>query len=130
MFWVLISKRTFIMRQIIEKRLIDLAIGINSVVNKMDDSLLSLNLQEQIVRSSSGAALNYGEAQGAESRKDFIHKSSIVLKELRETHINLKMIRKSQNFEGIEEMDKLIDECDQLIAIFHKTVRTAKIRSA
>jgi len=53
-------------------------------------------LIHQLLRSSAGAALNYGEAQGAESKKDLIHKSSIVLKELRETHISLKIINDSQ----------------------------------
>ena len=116
------------MRQKIEQRLIDLTIGINDIVKKLDGSLLSQNLSSQIVRSSSSSALNYGEAQGAESKKDFIHKCSIVLKELRETHINLKLIKNSQNVENVEHLDHLLDECDQLIAIFHKTVRTAKAK--
>lgn len=116
------------MRHIIEKRLIDLTIGINSLVKNLDNSLLSQNLASQIVRSSSSAALNYGEAQGAESKKDFIHKCSLVLKELRETHINLKLIKNSQSITRNNNLNHLLDECDQLIAIFHKTVRTAKAK--
>ncbi|MBE9484252.1 MAG: four helix bundle protein, partial [Bacteroidetes bacterium] len=82
----------------------------------------------QIIRSSSSAALNYGEAQGAESKKDFIHKSSIVLKELRETHISLKLIKDSKISSEQSGLTRLIDECNQLVAIFHKTVTTAKSR--
>jgi len=84
------------MRQIIENRLIELTVRINQLIKTLDNSLLSQNVSAQIIRSSTSAALNYGEAQGAESKKDLIHKSSIVLKELRETHISLKIINDSQ----------------------------------
>ena len=116
------------MRQQIENRLIHLAVGINQFTKTLDNSLLSQNIAAQIIRSSSSAALNYGEAQGAESKKDFIHKSSIVLKELRETHISLKLIKESKISLEELELTPLMDECNQLIAIFHKTVTTAKSR--
>ena len=116
------------MRQQIENRLIHLTVGINQLTKTLDNSLLSQNIAAQIIRSSSGAALNYGEAQGAESKKDFIHKSSIVLKELRETHISLKLIKESKISLEELELTRLIDECNQLVAIFHKTVTTAKSR--
>lgn len=54
------------------------------------------HLYSQIVRSSSSAALNYGEAQTAETRKDFIHKLGIVLKELKETEVNLEILLEAQ----------------------------------
>ncbi len=50
----------------------------------------SQHLIRQLIRSSSSAALNYGEAQSAESRKDFIHKMKLCLKELRESQVNLQ----------------------------------------
>ncbi|MCK4570005.1 MAG: four helix bundle protein [Bacteroidales bacterium] len=116
------------MRQQIENRLIHLSVGINQLTKTLDNSLLSQNIAVQIIRSSSSAALNYGEAQGAESKRDFIHKSSIVLKELRETHISLKLIKESKISLEELELTRLMDECNQLIAIFHKTVTTAKSR--
>ena len=51
-----------------------------------------------MVRSGTSVSLNYGEAQGGESRKDFIHKMKVVLKELRETFICLKMIHNTKLF--------------------------------
>ncbi len=92
----------------------------------MHNDFISQHMANQIMRSSSSAALNYGEAQGAESKNDFIHKTSIVLKELRETHVNLIIISKSELFRERVLLDKLIDESNQLVAIFHKTVITAK----
>jgi len=81
---------------------------------------------KQIIRASTSAALNYGEAQGAESKSDFIHKVSIILKELRETQISLKLLSDSIRDNAKPNMDFCQDECAQLVAIFHKTVITAK----
>ncbi len=114
------------MRQKIEERLINLSVEVHQLIKALDNGILSQNLSSQIIRSSTSAALNYGEAQGAESKKDFIHKSSIVLKELRETHISLKIINNSKISQDQSSLVYLLDECNQLIAIFHKTVTTAK----
>jgi four helix bundle protein len=70
--------------------------------------------------------LNYGEAQGAESKGDFIHKVSIILKELRETQIGLKLLSGSIRDHTRKDMEHCQDECAQLIAIFHKTLTTAR----
>lgn len=81
------------MRIEIEKRLINFSVGIIELSRNLNREFVSKHLSSQIIRSSTSSALNYGEAQAAESRKDFAHKISIVLKELRETQINLKIIR-------------------------------------
>ena len=118
------------MRRQLENRLIQLSVGINKLTKTFDNSILAQSISSQIIRSSLSSALNYGEAQGAESRKDFIHKSSIVLKELRETHICLKITKDSALTSEYKMLDFLLDECNQLIAIFHKTVTTAKSKTA
>ena len=61
-------------------------------------------------------------------KNDFIHKTSIVLKELRETDIFLKIIRKAKLVNEGTFDECLLNECNELIAIFHKTVKTAKSR--
>jgi four helix bundle protein len=83
-------------------------------------------MTKQIIRSSTSAALNYGEAQGAESKRDFIHKSSVVIKELRETKISLHIVRGLIRSGKEHNFVKCLDECDQLVAIFYKTIITAK----
>ena len=70
------------MKKDLEERLINLAPGINSICKNLDNGFISYHLTSQIIRSSTSFALNYGEAQADESRKDFIHKSSIFLKGL------------------------------------------------
>lgn len=114
------------MRAELENRLVELAIGINEICRSLDQSYLAQHISTQIIRSSSGAALNYGEAQAEESKKDFVHKISVVLKELRETKVSLKLLKNSVNNEKKLTFDRCQNECDQLIAIFHKTVISAK----
>jgi four helix bundle protein len=124
-----INKYTLIakdMRKEIESRLIELCVGVNKLIPELPKGVLTMSLGDQLIRSASSAALNYGEAQGAESRKDFIHKTSVVLKEMRETSIGLQILAKA-GMDGKEiEIAKLVDECGRLTAIFQKTVTTAR----
>ncbi len=82
------------------------------------------HLSGQLVRSGTSPTLNYGEAQSAESRKDFIHKVKIILKELRETLICLKIIYRVKLFENIKNIESAMKESDELISNFVKSVQT------
>jgi len=118
------------MRKEIENRLINFAAMVIKMRGSLEKSDTCDNLFGQITRSSTSAALNYGEALGAETRKDFAHKIGIVLKEIRESYNNLRIISKSGLYNGNqEELDQMLDECNQLIAIFHKTALTLKNKS-
>jgi four helix bundle protein len=115
------------MRKILEERLVNLAGLVISMREQREISEISDHLFGQVMRSLTSAALNYGEAQGAETRKDFTHKIGIVLKELRESHNNLKIIYGSGLYNGdINKINQAVDECNQLVAIFHKTALTLK----
>ncbi len=105
----------------LEERLIDFAVLIIQYVETLPKNAVGRHLGDQLLRSGTAPALLYGEAQAAESRKDFIHKMKIALKELRETSINLKILKKAV----ISENEKLLDESRQLIAIFTKSAATA-----
>jgi four helix bundle protein len=113
----------------LEKRLVDFSASVLNEVQKLENDKATNHLTGQIIRSSSSVALNYGEAQSAESKKDFIHKVSIVLKELRETMINLSIISNLESYKNNQEIMGLIRENDELIAIFYKTIKTARNKS-
>lgn len=113
-------------RKEVEERLISNANAIIFFCRTCRFDDFTYHLSKQIVRSSSSAALNYGEAQSAESRKDFVHKLGLVLKELRETGINLKILRNSGICPNDVLVQKIIDETESLIRIFQKSVQTAK----
>lgn len=109
----------------LEERLIDFAVLISTVVEGLPNTRLGVYIAGQLVRPGCSPALNYGEAQSAESRNDFIHKMKIILKELRESFISLKIIER-KNLYAINDVKSAKDECNQLIAIFVKSIETAK----
>ncbi len=80
----------------LEERLIDFTILIIKIVNEMTNSKAGNHLSGQLVRSGTSVSLNYGEAQSAESRKNFIHKMKVILKEMQETYVCLKIIHRSK----------------------------------
>lgn len=114
------------MKKEIEIRLVEFASSAIRFAEIIRKNHVLKPLADQIIRSSTSCALNYGEARNAESKKDFIHKASIVLKELRESHINLQIIEKYDDFDEMDLLRKLLSECNELIAIFTATVKTAK----
>ena len=111
---------------ILEERLINFAVMIIEITNEMENSKAANHLSRQLVRSGTSPALNYGEAQSGESRKDFIHKLKVALKELRETFVCLKMIQKAKLYNSQSTMAKAQDECNQLISILVKSIATAQ----
>ena len=109
----------------LENRLINFAVRIINVVEAMPSSKAGNHVAGQLIRSGTAPAPNYGEAQSAESRKDFLHKIKIALKELRETMIQLKIIEHKPLCEPTKMTD-ITKECDELIAIFVASVKTAE----
>ncbi|MEO6473610.1 four helix bundle protein [Luteolibacter sp.] len=110
--------------QELENRLIDFAVAIIGVVETLPVTKAGNHIAGQLIRSGTSPAPNYGEARSAESRRDFIHKMKISLKELRETMIWLKIISRKQ-LAADQVVSATIAECDELIAIFVSSTRTA-----
>jgi len=105
--------------------LIDFAVSIIDVVETLPNTRAGNHIAGQLIRCGTSPAPNYGEAQSAESRKDFIHKIKIALKELRETKVWLSIVvRKNLAKDG--SIKTLITECDELISIFVTSAKTAE----
>ncbi|MCB0610086.1 MAG: four helix bundle protein [Lewinella sp.] len=111
----------------IEDRLIEFASNIIELAENLPQSPAGRHLGGQILRSGSSPALNYGEAQAAESKVDFVHKMKICLKELRETFICLKLISK-RNWFNPGRLEPLLKENNELIAIFVASTKTAVLK--
>jgi four helix bundle protein len=109
----------------LEERLINFAVIVIDVVESLPNTRAGNHLAGQLIRSGTSPALNYGEAEGAESKKDFVHKLKIVIKELRETGICLRIIDRKSFISQKEKLMTVINECSQLIAIFYKSIQTA-----
>jgi len=84
----------------LEERLIDFASNIVDVAEALPNTIAGNHLAGQLVRSGTAPALQYGEAQAAESRQDFIHKMKVALKELRETYNCSRIIKKKDWYEN------------------------------
>lgn len=108
----------------LEERLIGFAVMAIDLSEKLPKTFTGKHLGNQLVRSGTSPALKYGEAQAAESKKDFIHKMRICLKELRESSICSKIIDKKYGNQ-IDDISPVLIECNQLIAIFIKSIKTA-----
>ena len=108
----------------LEDRLIDFAVRIIRLAQSLPKTEVGKHISGQILRSGTSPAPNYGEAQGAESQADFIHKMRICLKELRETNVWLRIIERA-NLVCSAKLKGLVDENDELIAIFATSIKTA-----
>src|SRR5574343_1996942 len=104
----------------LEERLISFACLGLSVCELLPTTRAGSNLDHQLSKSCTAPALIFGEAQAAESKADFIHKMKLVLKELKETSINLKIIKRKPLVKDVL-VDQALDECGQLIGIFLKS---------
>jgi four helix bundle protein len=108
----------------LEERLIAFAVSSIRTAGKLPPSVAGKHLASQLIRSGSSPALHYGEAQASERRADFIHKMKMALKELRETFVNLQVIR-NLKWMPDERMEQILGENNQLISIFVKSIATA-----
>jgi len=109
----------------LDERLITFAAEAIRISESLPRSIAAAHLAGQLVRSCTSPALNYGEAQSAESRNDFIHKMKISAKELRETFNCLRLIKKLNWYKG-DDLNQVLDENNQLISIFVKSIETAQ----
>ena len=110
----------------IEDRLIDFAVRIISAAESLPKMRVANHIAGQLIRCGTSPAPNYGAAQSAESRADFVHKMKVCLKELRETRVWLLMIVRAKLIKQVSKLDSLIQENNELISIFVTSIRTAK----
>jgi four helix bundle protein len=109
----------------LEDRLVEFSCKIIDIVEILPATRAGNYIAGQLIRCGLAPALLYGEAQGAESRMDFVHKMKIVLKELKETRVCLKIILRKKMITDIR-LPETKSENDQLISIIAKSIETAK----
>ena len=110
----------------LEDRLLEFSSMIIKIVEKLPNSRVGNHVAGQLLRSGTSPYANHGEAQAAESAKDFIHKMHICLKELRESKRWLKLIQRVALVKSPEKMADLLKETEELIKIFAASIKTAK----
>ncbi len=112
----------------LEERLLDYGAAIIQLTRQLNGDFAERHIGGQLLRSGTAPVSHHGEAQGAESNADFIHKMRLALKELREAERWLKLIRKAMLLPDAKHLPPLINETDQLIRIFATSIRTSESR--
>lgn len=112
----------------LEERLTDFAVMMIDIAEALPGTRSGNHIAGQLIRSGTSPAPNYGEAQSAESRKDFIHKMKVALKELRETRVWLRIILRKSFVLPAAGVESGLSECEELIRIFAKSIVTAEAK--
>lgn len=113
----------------LEERLLDYSASIVRITETIRRTPAGTHVANQLLRSGTSALPNHGEAQAAESPADFVHKLSICLKELRETRRWLRLLQRVPLVRVPPAVDPLVQETEELIRIFYRSVVTAKKRA-
>lgn len=106
-------------------RILDFVVKVIKIVNDLPQTIAGRHIGTQLLSAGTSSGANYEEACGAESRSDFIHKMSIVLKEMKETRYWLRLIHRTEML-APDRIVPMLDECGQLCAIIGKSISTAK----
>ncbi|MEO6254511.1 MAG: four helix bundle protein [Ferruginibacter sp.] len=114
----------------LEDRLVDYTCRMIDVVEALPNSRAGNYIAGQLIKSCHSPTFNYGEAQAAESSKDFVHKMGVVLKELKECRTGLKVIRKKELIKPVSKLEAVYKEMEELIAIIAKSILTTKKNNA
>ena len=110
----------------LEERLLEFSVSIINVVEQLTKNRAGNHVGGQLLRSGTSAYPNHGEAQAAESSKDFIHKLRISLKELRETYRWLRLTQRVPLIKNPRIITDILNETEELIKIFVVSIRTTE----
>jgi len=109
----------------LEERLLEYAVRIIRLVDALPGTRAGRHVADQLLRCGTSPLANHGELQGAESRRDFIHKLGICLKEIREARRWLRLVHRVPLL-APSKIDPLLGETEALIKIFSASIRTAE----
>lgn len=111
----------------LQERFINFAVAIIKICEQLPSTPAGKHVAGQLLRSGTSPAYNYGEARGAESRKDFSHKLGIVLKELNETGIGLEIAKRAEMLSA-DSLGSSQRECNELARIINASIGTVEGR--
>ena len=109
----------------LEDRLLQFSTRIIRLVDALPNTRAASHLAGQLLRCATSPYGNHGEVEAAESRKDFIHKLKICLKELKETRRWLRLAARSEMVPAAK-LTAILSETEELIRIFFSSIRTAE----
>jgi four helix bundle protein len=109
----------------LEDRLLDFSARIIRLVDALPNTRAANHVAGQLLRCGTSPYGNHGEVEAAESRRDFVHKLRICLKELKESRRWLRLLQKA-GLVPERKIAAILGETEELIKIFFASVRTAE----
>ena len=110
----------------LEERLLEFAANIIDLTDSLPNTRSGNHIAGQLLRCGASPLSNHGEVETAESRKDFLHKLRICLKELRETKRWLRLVGRIKELGPPANFTVCLNEIEGLIRIFLASIRTAE----
>lgn len=103
----------------------DFAVRVVKLRQYLKDTKQEFDISKQLLRSGTSIGANMAEAQNAASTKDFISKSTIALKECRESHYWIELLYKS-DYLTAEEFNSIQNDCTEILKILTTLIKTTK----
>ena len=110
----------------LEDRLLEFAANIVELTESLPNTRAGNHIAGQLLRSGTSPYGIHGEVEAAESRRDFLHKLRICLKELRETKRWLRLVGRLKKLELPANFATCSNEVEELIRIFVASIKTAE----
>jgi four helix bundle protein len=110
----------------LEDRLLDFAVNAVELTESLPSTRAGNHIAGQLLRCGTSPLSNHGEVEAAESRKDFLHKLRICLKEFRETKRWLRLVSRLKKLGEPANLPACLNEVEELIRIFAASVKTAE----
>ncbi len=110
----------------LEERLLEFSVRVIRVTDSMTRSRAATHIADQLLRSATSPYGHHGEAEGAESRADFVHKLKVCYKELREARRWLRLVQRVPLVKKPELLASILQEAEELVRIFAASIRTAE----
>ena len=110
----------------LEERLLEFSVRVIRVTESLNRSRAGTYVADQLLRSGTSPYGHHGEAEGAESRDDFVHKLRVCYKELREARRWLRLVQRTPLVAKPALLDGIIGEAEELVRIFAASIRTAE----
>jgi four helix bundle protein len=110
----------------LEDRLLEFAANIIDLTESLPNTRAGNHIAGQLLRCGTSSFSNHGEVEAAESRRDFLHKLRICLKELRETKRWLRLVGRAKKLGSPANFGICLNETEELIRIFVASIRTAE----
>jgi four helix bundle protein len=108
----------------IKERTFLFGVRVVKLVGRLPRNVAGIEVGRQLIRAGTSVGANVEEAQSGESKRDFVHKMGIAVKEAREARYWLRIVKATLLQDA--EVDALVQEADELVRILATILNKSK----